>query len=137
MKRNKLIFRILLLIALSLPTFFQLNGQGGFDNSSRALYIFDFARYVDYGEKIKNLEYFKIGVLADDSLMLAMGQLRRTRPQTREPVDLSTSVMSQILFLHRFSILIRIAALISKRLKKKLKGNRHCWLLKVMTLTNR
>ncbi len=123
MKRNKLIFRILLLIALLLPTFFQLNGQGGFDNSSRALYIFDFARYVDYGEKIKNLEYFKIGVLADDSLMLAMGQLRRTRPQIKgKPVDLvyfsdeSDIVPTQILYLNKNS------GLDIKKVKEKIKG---------------
>lgn len=123
MKIRKLNVRISFLMVLLLPSFLQASSQARFDNSTRALYIFDIARYVDYGETIKNSEYFKIGVLADDSLLLSMGELRKTRPQIQgKPVDLvyfreeSQIVPTQIIYLNKNS------GLDIKKVKEKLKG---------------
>ncbi|MBM3421458.1 MAG: DUF4154 domain-containing protein [Bacteroidetes bacterium] len=66
-----------------------LFSQGGFDNSTRALYIFDMARYIDYGEGLQDKEFFRIGVLDNNAaLFWEMGNLARTRTRIQEkPVD--------------------------------------------------
>ncbi|MGM0463235.1 MAG: YfiR/HmsC family protein [Bacteroidota bacterium] len=54
--------------------------QEGFDNRTRALYIFDIARYVDYGEALDTMALFRVGVLSKDSeLYWEMGNLAKTR----------------------------------------------------------
>ena len=54
--------------------------QGGFDNSTRALYLFDMARYIDYGPGFADSSTFKIGLLDNTSeLLFEMGNLSRTR----------------------------------------------------------
>ena len=54
--------------------------QGGFDNSTRALYLFDMARYIDYGPGFGDSSTFKIGLLDNSSeLLFEMGNLSRTR----------------------------------------------------------
>ncbi len=54
--------------------------QGGFDNSTRALYLFDMARYIDYGPDFVDSSTFKIGLLDNTSeLLFEMGNLSRTR----------------------------------------------------------
>ncbi|MEZ5011052.1 MAG: hypothetical protein R2744_05335 [Bacteroidales bacterium] len=42
--------------------------QEGFDNRTRAVYIFDIARYVYYGDALDTMAIFKVGVLAEDSI---------------------------------------------------------------------
>ncbi len=54
--------------------------QEGFDNRTRALYIFDIARYIDYGEALDTMALFRVGVLSKDSeLYWEMGNLAKTR----------------------------------------------------------
>lgn len=56
--------------------------QEGFDNRTRALYIFDIARYVDYGESLDTMAIFKVGVLANDlDLYMEMAHLAKTRKE--------------------------------------------------------
>ncbi|MDZ7739262.1 MAG: YfiR family protein [Bacteroidales bacterium] len=56
------------------------SAQEGFDNRTRALYIFDIARYVDYGEALDTMALFRVGVLSKDSeLYWEMGNLAKTR----------------------------------------------------------
>jgi serine phosphatase RsbU (regulator of sigma subunit) len=60
-------------------------GQGGFDNPTRALYIFDLAKYVDYGPGFKDSSNFKIGVLLGDyDLINEMGNLAKTRNRIQD-----------------------------------------------------
>src|ERR1035437_242967 len=60
-------------------------GQGGFDNPTRALYIFDLAKYVDYGPGFADSSNFKIGVLVGDyDLINEMGNLARTRNRIQD-----------------------------------------------------
>lgn len=67
-----------------------LKSQTGMDNSTRALFIFDIARYIDYLGGLDDDEFFKIGILDKDAaLTLEMGQMRVTRPRIQnKPVDI-------------------------------------------------
>ena len=78
---------------LALVTFFPVfNGysQSGFDNPTRALYIFDLAKYVDFGPEFKDSTRFKIGMLIGDyNLFDEMAKLRSTRSRIQDrPVDI-------------------------------------------------
>ena len=66
-------------------------GQGGFDNPTRALYIFDLAKYVDYGPGFADSSTFKIGVLLGDyDLINEMGNLAKTRNRIQDkPVSVA------------------------------------------------
>jgi serine phosphatase RsbU (regulator of sigma subunit) len=60
-------------------------GQRGFDNATRALYIFDLAKYIDYGPGFADSANFKIGVLVGDyDLIDEMGNLSRTRTHIQD-----------------------------------------------------
>jgi serine phosphatase RsbU (regulator of sigma subunit) len=59
--------------------------QHGFDNATRALYIFDLAKYIDYGPGFADSANFKIGVLVGDyDLINEMGNLSRTRTHIQD-----------------------------------------------------
>jgi serine phosphatase RsbU (regulator of sigma subunit) len=54
--------------------------QGGFDNPTRAVYIFDMAKYIDYGPGFADSSVFKIGLLDNENaLLFEMGNLGQTR----------------------------------------------------------
>jgi hypothetical protein len=53
----------ILSIGLIILTGTPVYSQGGFDNSTRALYIFDLAKYIDYGSVFADSSNFRIGVL--------------------------------------------------------------------------
>jgi Serine phosphatase RsbU, regulator of sigma subunit len=66
-------------------------GQGGFDNSSRALYIYDLvAKYVNFGPGFADSSNFKIGVmLGEYELLYELGNLAKTRPRIQDkPVQI-------------------------------------------------
>ncbi|HAM10081.1 MAG: hypothetical protein A2X05_11430 [Bacteroidetes bacterium GWE2_41_25] len=59
--------------------------QVGFDNPTRALYVFDLAKYVDYGPGFADSSTFKIGVLLGDyDLINEMGNLAKTRNRIQD-----------------------------------------------------
>jgi serine phosphatase RsbU (regulator of sigma subunit) len=61
-----------------------LYGQG-FDNPTRALYIFDLSRYIDYGPGFADSANFKIGVmLGDYDLIYELGNLAKTRTKIQD-----------------------------------------------------
>lgn len=94
-------FRIMKKIALSLKTFLffllvissgNLKAQNGFDNSARALYIYDLvAKYVNFGAGFTDSSSFKIGMmLGDYELLYELGNLAKTRPRIQDkPVQIS------------------------------------------------
>ncbi|MBN1387156.1 MAG: DUF4154 domain-containing protein [Bacteroidales bacterium] len=56
--------------------------QEGFDNRTRALYVFDIARFVDYGDALDSMALFKVGVLSkDNELYFDMANLAKTRKE--------------------------------------------------------
>jgi serine phosphatase RsbU (regulator of sigma subunit) len=62
-----------------------ISGQAGFDNPTRALYIFDLARYIDYGAGFADSSNFRIGVLLGDyDLIYELGNLAKTRPRIQD-----------------------------------------------------
>jgi serine phosphatase RsbU (regulator of sigma subunit) len=79
------------LIRISIVTFglILLTGkgysQGGFDNPTRALYIFDLAKYIDYGPGFADSSTFKIGMLLGDyDLVQELGSLAKTRTMIQD-----------------------------------------------------
>ena len=64
--------------------------QNILDNSSKAVFIFDMAKYIDYGSGFADSSVFKIGVLDDKSdLFWAMGNLSKTRKKIHDkPIQL-------------------------------------------------
>lgn len=99
-------FALLLLFPVSLAT-----AQNVMDSQSKAVYIFDMARYIDYGPGFKDSAVFKIGVLDKESeLFWAMGNLSRTRKTIQDkPVQLvafrdeDKILHTQILFVNKNS----------------------------------
>jgi serine phosphatase RsbU (regulator of sigma subunit) len=85
--------------------------QNVLDNSSKAVFIFDMAKYIDYGPGFTDSSVFKIGVLDDKSdLFWAMGNLSKTRKTIQDkPVQLvifrseDKILHTQILFVNKSS----------------------------------
>lgn len=65
--------------------------QGGFDNPTRALYIFDLAKYVEFGPGFADSSTFKFGILVGDyDLIDEMANLARTRTRIQDkPVSVA------------------------------------------------
>jgi serine phosphatase RsbU (regulator of sigma subunit) len=68
-----------------------INGQTGFDNPTRALYLFDLAKYIDYGPGFADSASFKFGVLVGDyDLINEMANLAKTRTRIQDkPVSVA------------------------------------------------
>ncbi|MCX6325767.1 MAG: YfiR/HmsC family protein [Bacteroidia bacterium] len=99
--------------------------QGGFDNPTRALYIFDLAKYIDYGPGFADSSTFKIGVLMGDyDLVQELGNLAKTRTKIQDkPVviigfkKLESITHTQILYVNKS------ADFNLERVKPKIAGN--------------
>ncbi|HOU01008.1 MAG TPA: YfiR/HmsC family protein [Bacteroidales bacterium] len=84
-------------------------GQVGFNNPTRALYIFDLAKYIDYGPGFRDSSNFKIGVLLGDyDLIYELGLLAKTRTRIQDkPVmivgfrNISSITHTQVLYLNK------------------------------------
>lgn len=96
----------MLLLALT------LYGQKGFDNSSRALYIYDMvAKYVNFGSSFADSSTFNIGMmLGDYELLYELGNLAKTRPIIQgKPVQVSgykkleSLLHTQVLYVNKAS----------------------------------
>lgn len=90
MMRQKGFLKTVILVAGFIAISSVLSGQAGFDNSTRAVYIFDMAKYIDYGQGFADSSSFKIGVLDKTSeLFWEMGNLAKTRKTIQgKPVQL-------------------------------------------------
>jgi serine phosphatase RsbU (regulator of sigma subunit) len=80
-------FRKVFILSLFLTLLvMKANCQEGFDNSSRALYIFDLvAKYVNFGPGFADSSSFKIGVLLGDyDLINELANLAKTRPRIQD-----------------------------------------------------
>ncbi len=65
--------------------------QQEFDNPTRALYIFDLSKYIDYGSGFADSANFRIGVLLGDyDLIYELGNLAKTRKLIQQkPVNIA------------------------------------------------
>jgi serine phosphatase RsbU (regulator of sigma subunit) len=83
--------------------------QPGFDNPTRALYVFDLAKYIDYGPGFADSSTFKIGVLLGDyDLLSEMGNLAKTRSKIQDKTvvlvgfrRLESITHTQVLYLNK------------------------------------
>ena len=78
---------------LILGLIFMINstfGQAGLNNGTRAVFIFDIAKYIDYGPGFADSSVFRIGILdKDEYLFFEMGNLRKTRTKIQDkPIEL-------------------------------------------------
>ncbi len=105
------IIRVLILTLILTEPAACLYGQGHIDNATRAVFIFDIARYIDYGPGFADSAVFRIGVLdRDEFLFLELGNLRKTRPEIQgKPVVLvkfnseSQITYTQLLYVNKAS----------------------------------
>lgn len=83
-------FRIIALITSLVITINLSKAQQGFDDATRALFIFDLARYVDFEPGLADSSTFKMGIVGGGvDLFFEMGNLRTTRPLIQNnPVEL-------------------------------------------------
>ena len=83
--------------------------QGGFDNPTRALYIFDLAKYINYGPGFADSATFKIGVLMGDyDLVQELANLAKTRTRIQDkPVviigfkKIESITQTQVLYINK------------------------------------
>ncbi len=123
---SKLKYSLWKLLLASVFAFICLNiySQAGFDNPTRALYIFDLARYIDYGPGFADSSSFTIGVLLGDyGLIDEMMKLVKTRTRIQDkPVriagfkNLESLTHCQVLYLHKD------AGFDLKKIKEKIAG---------------
>jgi len=85
--------RFIRIPVLSLGLIFLINnafGQAGLNNGTRAVFIFDIAKYIEYGPGFADSSVFRIGILDKDvELFFEMGNMRKTRTKIQDkPVEL-------------------------------------------------
>ncbi len=99
-------------------------GQTVLNNGTRALFIFDIAKYIDYGPGFADSSVFRIGILDRDvPLFFEMGNLRKTRTRIQDkPVEIvkfnseSQITYTQLLYVNKASgfNLNKVKAMIEK-----------------------
>ena len=85
--------------------------QDGINNGTRAVFIFDIAKYIDYGPGFADSSVFRIGILDKDvALFFEMGNLRKTRTKIQDkPVEIvkfnseSQIIHTQLLYVNKAS----------------------------------
>jgi chemotaxis family two-component system sensor kinase Cph1 len=86
-------------------------GQTGLNNGTRAVFIFDIAKYIDYGPGFADSSVFRIGILDRDvALFFEMGNMRKTRTKIQDkPVEIvkfnteSQITNTQVLYVNKAS----------------------------------
>ena len=86
-------------------------GQAGLNNGTRAVFIFDIAKYIDYGQGFADSSVFRIGILDRDvALFFEMGNMRKTRTKIQDkPVEIvkfnseSQITYTQLLYVNKAS----------------------------------
>lgn len=111
MVKNTGLIRTGILVFILVITCQGLSGQRGFDNPTRALYIFDLSKYIDYGPGFADSAYFTIGILLGDyDLVHEMANLAKTRTSIQgKPViimgfkNIESVTHTQVLYLNKNS----------------------------------
>ena len=125
MDKNTGYLRHAVLILILLLAVNKIYGQVGFENPTRAVYIFDMARYIDYGPGFADSSVFKIGLLDNSyDLFYEMGNLKMTRKTIQnKPVQLvlfrseDKILHTQILYVNKTS------GFNLNKIKEKLEGH--------------
>ena len=106
--RFKRVSFLALVLLLMINTSF---GQAGLNDGTRAVFIFDIAKYIDYGPGFGDSSVFRIGILDKDvSLFFEMGNMRKTRTKIQDkPVEIvkfnteSQITYTQVLYVNKAS----------------------------------
>jgi len=106
--RFKRVSFLALVLLLMINTSF---GQAGLNDGTRAVFIFDIAKYIDYGPGFGDSSIFRIGILDKDvSLFFEMGNMRKTRTKIQDkPVEIvkfnteSQITYTQVLYVNKAS----------------------------------
>jgi serine phosphatase RsbU (regulator of sigma subunit) len=125
MMRQKGLIKAVILFAGLFFTVSGSFGQGGFDNSTRAVYIFDMAKYIDYGPGFADSSVFKIGILDPTSeLFWEMGNLAKTRKTIQnKPIQL-VAFRSEEKILHTQVLYVnKVSGFNLNKVKTKLEGH--------------
>ena len=107
-------FRIIRVLILFLGLIFivrTISGQTTLNNGTRAVFIFDIAKYIDYGPGFADSSVFRIGILDKvEFLFFELGNLRKTRTKIQDkPVELvkfnseSQITFTQLLYVNKAS----------------------------------
>jgi serine phosphatase RsbU (regulator of sigma subunit) len=90
MARQINFLKVTILVLGLMIAFGNAHGQGGFDNPTRAVFIFDMSKYIDYGPHFADSSIFRIGVLDKTSeLYWEMGNLAKTRKTIQnKPIEI-------------------------------------------------
>ena len=82
--------KVSILLMGLLLMFSKVSAQTTLNNGTRAVFIFDIAKYIDYGQGFADSSVFRIGILdKDEYLFFEMGNLRKTRTKIQDkPVEL-------------------------------------------------
>jgi serine phosphatase RsbU (regulator of sigma subunit) len=123
--RQKGFLRAAILLAGLLVISSAISGQGGFDNSTRAVYIFDMAKYIDYGPGFADSSVFRIGVLDKTSeLFWEMGNLSKTRKTIQGKPVLLVAIRSEDKIVHTQILYVNKASGFNlNKVKAKLEGH--------------
>jgi len=86
-------------------------GQAGLNDGTRAVFIFDIAKYIDYGPGFADSSVFRIGILDRDvPLFFELGNLRKTRTTIQnKPVEIvkfnseNQIIHTQLLYVNKAS----------------------------------
>ena len=106
--------RFIRISVLSIGLLLMINnafGQAGINNGTRAVFIFDIAKYIDYGPGFADSSIFRIGILDKDvALFFEMGNMRKTRTTIQnKPVEIvkfnseSQITYTQVLYVNKLS----------------------------------
>lgn len=82
--------KLQILLILLLFSSIKISAQQSLNNGTRAVFIFDIAKYIDYGPSFADSSIFRIGILdRDEHLFFELGNLRKTRTRIQDkPVEL-------------------------------------------------
>src|SRR5664279_2984674 len=94
-----------------LSMFSNVSAQTPLNNGTRAVFIFDIAKYIDYGPGFADSSVFRIGILdKDEYLFFELGNLRKTRTKIQDkPVEIvkfnteSQITNTQVLYVNKAS----------------------------------
>ena len=106
--------RFIKVLVLSLGFILLINNafsQVGINNGTRAVFIFDIAKYIDYGPGFADSSVFRIGILdKDEFLFFEMGNMRKTRTTIQnKPIEIvkfnseSKIIHTQLLYVNKAS----------------------------------
>ncbi|HZY25843.1 MAG TPA: YfiR/HmsC family protein [Bacteroidales bacterium] len=103
--------KVSILLMGLLLMFSKVSAQTTLNNGTRAVFIFDIAKYIDYGPGFADSSVFRIGILdKDEYLFFEMGNLRKTRTKIQDkPVELvkfnseSQITYTQLLYVNKTS----------------------------------